>query len=143
MPLASSGAYAPRFGFSSKERDASGLAYYGFRFHAPDLCRWITPDPIREDGGLNLYRFCGNDPVNQIDPDGEFLIALVPVALGAFGGVAPGKALADLNCEDYSLKDGLRDAAFGAVGGAIGVVGKVAKAIKFGRSMRNMERINN
>jgi RHS repeat-associated protein len=70
MPLSATGAYTPRFGFSSKERDASGLVYYGLRFYSPELCRWITPDPIREDGGLNLYRFCGNDPVNHADPFG-------------------------------------------------------------------------
>ena len=70
MPLSVVGAYAPRFGFSSKERDASGLVYYGFRFLSPELCRWITPDPIREDGGLNLYRFCGNAPLNFVDTSG-------------------------------------------------------------------------
>ncbi len=70
MQLAPSGAYVPRFGFSSKERDASGLVYYGLRFYSAELCRWITPDPIRESGGVNLYRFCGNDPVNLIDPLG-------------------------------------------------------------------------
>jgi RHS repeat-associated protein len=70
MQLTSSGSYAPRFGFSSKERDASGLVYYGFRFHSPDLCRWITPDPIKEDGGLNLCQFCVNDPVNEVDAVG-------------------------------------------------------------------------
>jgi RHS repeat-associated protein len=63
--------YAPRFGFSSKERDASGLVYFGFRYYSPGLCRWISEDPIGEEGGLNLYRFCGNDPVNFVDPWGE------------------------------------------------------------------------
>jgi RHS repeat-associated protein len=62
--------YAPRFGFSSKERDASGLVYFGFRYYSPDLCRWISEDPIGEEGGLNLYGFCGNDPVNWTDPYG-------------------------------------------------------------------------
>jgi RHS repeat-associated protein len=71
MPLSATGTYAPRIGFSSKERDASGLVYYGFRFHSPELCRWITADPIHEDGGLNLYVFCFNNPVNFIDPWGE------------------------------------------------------------------------
>ncbi|MBR4172611.1 MAG: RHS repeat-associated core domain-containing protein [Kiritimatiellae bacterium] len=68
-PLAPSAAnaYAPRFGFSSKERDASGLVYYGFRYASPELCRWTAPDPIRESGGLNLYAFCGNNPIQQID----------------------------------------------------------------------------
>jgi len=65
------GTYTPRFTFSSKERDASGLVYHGFRYYSPVLCRWISEDPIGEDGGINLYQFCGNNPVNGIDPDGE------------------------------------------------------------------------
>ena len=70
-PLSVTGTYTPRFGFSSKERDASGLVYYGFRYYSPILCRWISEDPIREAGGLNLYQFCGNDSINLIDPYGE------------------------------------------------------------------------
>jgi hypothetical protein len=36
------------------------------------LCRWISEDPIGEEGGINLYQFAGNDPINGIDPYGEF-----------------------------------------------------------------------
>ena len=68
--LSKTGSYMPRFTFSSKERDASGLYYFGWRYYDPVLCRWISPDPLGEAGGLNLYQFCGNDPINCIDPDG-------------------------------------------------------------------------
>ncbi|WP_339548477.1 RHS repeat-associated core domain-containing protein, partial [Pseudomonas sp. RA_35y_Pfl2_P32] len=33
--------------------------------------RWISPDPIGSNDGLNLYRFCGNNPICRIDPDGR------------------------------------------------------------------------
>jgi hypothetical protein len=33
--------------------------------------RWLTEDPIAEDGGLNLYGFCGNNGVHNIDFLGE------------------------------------------------------------------------
>ena len=69
--LSATGTYTPRFTFSSKERDASGLVYHGFRYYSPVLCRWISEDPIGEAGGINLYQFCWNDPVNGIDPYGE------------------------------------------------------------------------
>jgi RHS repeat-associated protein len=69
--LSATGTYTPRFTFSSKERDASGLVYHGFRYYCPVLCRWISEDPIREFGGINLYQFCWNDPVNNIDTDGR------------------------------------------------------------------------
>ena len=29
--------------------------------------RWLSRDPIEEDGGLNLYEICGNVPVSRID----------------------------------------------------------------------------
>ncbi|EGH49324.1 insecticidal toxin protein, partial [Pseudomonas syringae pv. pisi str. 1704B] len=31
--------------YSGKERDTSGLYYYGLRYYAPWLQRWINPDP--------------------------------------------------------------------------------------------------
>ena len=33
--------------------------------------RWLSEDPIAEDGGLNLYGFCGNNPVCRYDKDGR------------------------------------------------------------------------
>lgn len=57
--------------YSGKERDASGLYYYGARYCAGWLGRWINPDPIGSINGLNLYRFCGNNPICRIDPDGR------------------------------------------------------------------------
>ena len=37
----------------------------------PILGRWLTPDPLEEQGGLNLYSFCANNGENEIDPLGE------------------------------------------------------------------------
>ena len=47
--------------------DETGLVYYGFRFYDPSKGRFLTRDPIGEAGGLNLYRFVGNDPVGRVD----------------------------------------------------------------------------
>lgn len=57
--------------YSGKERDASGLYYYGLRYYAPWLNRWINPDPGADIDGLNLFRFNRNCPVSWIDPDGR------------------------------------------------------------------------
>ena len=40
------------------------------RPYDPNLGRWIQCDPIGEQGGINLYRFVGNNPVNWVDPLG-------------------------------------------------------------------------
>lgn len=56
--------------YSGKERDATGLYYYGFRYYAPWLNRWINPDPAGVSDGLNLFEFVANNPVRFIDTDG-------------------------------------------------------------------------
>ena len=44
----------------------SGLIYFGHRYYDPRQGRFINRDPIEEEGGINLYRFVGNNPVNAI-----------------------------------------------------------------------------
>ena len=71
--LASAGPQAElfRFRFSTKYHDDEmGLVYYGYRFYSPNLARWLSRDPLEEQGGLNLYEFCGNDAIGQVDPYG-------------------------------------------------------------------------
>jgi len=56
--------------YSGKERDATGLYYYGFRYYAPWLGRWINPDPAGTVDGLNLYRMVRNNPILFNDKNG-------------------------------------------------------------------------
>lgn len=56
--------------YSGKERDATGLYYYGYRYYAPWLMRWISPDPAGDVGSLNLYAMVGNNPVTFTDAAG-------------------------------------------------------------------------
>lgn len=55
--------------------DESGLYYYGARYYDPAIGRFITPDTIVQNPfdpqTLNRYSYCGNNPVNCIDPDGH------------------------------------------------------------------------
>ncbi|WP_414911348.1 RHS repeat domain-containing protein [Pseudomonas sp. IT-P44] len=53
--------------YSGKERDATGLYYYGLRYYAPWLQRWINPDPAWAIDGLNFYRMLSNNPIAYID----------------------------------------------------------------------------
>ena len=61
-----------RHRFSTKPWIAALGAYdYGERLYSPNLRRWLSRDPIGEDGGVNLYAMCGNDLANAIDPYGR------------------------------------------------------------------------
>ena len=56
------------FRFSTKFYDGeTGLIDFGHRFYSPSQGRFLGRDPIEEQGGLNLYGFCGNDGINQWD----------------------------------------------------------------------------
>lgn len=61
--------------------------YYSFgaRDYDVESGWWLTKDPIRFDGGLNLYGYAFNDPMNFIDAEGELpslLQGLVDAAAG-------------------------------------------------------------
>jgi hypothetical protein len=63
---------------SLKHKLASSLALLVFlcatqmasAFYDPSLGRWLNRDPIKEEGGINLCVFAGQDPINHIDPFG-------------------------------------------------------------------------
>lgn len=60
-----------RYRYSGKERDEeSGLYYYGARYLAPWMCRWVSCDPAGIQAGLNLFSFSSSDPVGRLDRDG-------------------------------------------------------------------------
>ena len=56
------------FRFSSEYYDSElDLVYYNFRHYSPSLGRFLSRDPIEEQGGLNLYAFVGNKPSLHTD----------------------------------------------------------------------------
>lgn len=64
--------------YSGKERDEStGLYYYGMRYYAPWLARWINPDPAGTVDGPNLYLFVGGNPINSVDVRGTSFISYI------------------------------------------------------------------
>jgi RHS repeat-associated protein len=46
------------------------LYYYGYRYYSPELGRWVSRDPIGEEGGVNLHAFVLNAPPIAIDVNG-------------------------------------------------------------------------
>ncbi|MCE6979965.1 RHS repeat-associated core domain-containing protein [Pseudomonas frederiksbergensis] len=57
--------------YSGKEMDVSGLYYYGARYYAPWLQRWISADPAGYIDGMNLYEMVGSNPIGYVDSEGE------------------------------------------------------------------------
>ena len=51
--------------------DETDLIMYPRRPYIASTGRWLSRDPIEEDGGENLYIFCGNDSLNNWDLLGE------------------------------------------------------------------------
>lgn len=47
----------------------SGLHYNRFRYYDPELGRYLTPDPVGVEGGLNEYAYARN-PIGWVDPLG-------------------------------------------------------------------------
>ncbi|PLX50003.1 MAG: hypothetical protein C0613_05510 [Desulfobulbaceae bacterium] len=50
--------------------EETGLHYNWHRYYDPATGRYMTPDPIGLEGGINLYLYSEADPVNKIDPLG-------------------------------------------------------------------------
>jgi RHS repeat-associated protein len=77
--------YTPRFvyfayRFTGKERDAeSGNDYFGKRYYASSMGRWMSPDRINvtearmmnPSSTLNKYAYGANNPLKYVDPDGQ------------------------------------------------------------------------
>lgn len=69
--------------FTGKERDSeSGLDYFGARYYASNVGRWISADwaqkpeavpysKLDDPQSLNLYEYVGNNPLSKADADGH------------------------------------------------------------------------
>lgn len=56
--------------YSGKERDLTGLYYYGSRYYLAKEGRWLSPD-LGTGDGLNAYWMAENNPIFYTDPDGQ------------------------------------------------------------------------
>jgi RHS repeat-associated protein len=69
--------------YTGKERDTeSGLDYFGARYYASSMGRWMSPDwadkpeavpysSLDNPQSLNLYGYVGNNPLSRADADGH------------------------------------------------------------------------
>nr|WP_320116894.1 RHS repeat-associated core domain-containing protein [uncultured Desulfuromonas sp.] len=100
----------------------SGLHYNWHRYYESRSERYITLDPIGLAGGINLYAYVQNDPVNWIDPNGLEAIAAPwgwvwdvggtlgkcnPIGLAT--SIVLGMPSSTSTCSDYPQPDGCKD----------------------------------
>ena len=89
--------------FSTKyQDDETDLLYYGYRYEKDG--RWLSRDPIEEQGGLNVYGFAGNDPNVNVD-----FLGLIEVNIDAKEGDPccwPGSGTPKLTADTSSVVNG-------------------------------------
>ncbi|MBQ3115965.1 MAG: hypothetical protein IJC07_02945 [Clostridia bacterium] len=74
----------------------TGLYFLKTRYYDPQVGRFITIDSIEyidpeSINGLNLYAYCGNNPVMNVDPDGHAIISfLIGLGIAALIGALVG-----------------------------------------------------
>jgi RHS repeat-associated protein len=66
---------------------ASGLVLAPYRAYDAELGRWLSEDPIGEEGGVNLYGYGPNNPLGGVDPFGADWHHLIPFAAGIDAGL--------------------------------------------------------
>ncbi len=77
----------------------TGLYYLNSRYYDPEIGRFINIDDISvlnvtniALNGVNLYAYCLNNPVNEVDENGYFLSFLIGMLIGALIGTVIGAA---------------------------------------------------
>ena len=106
------------------------LYYLQTRYYDPELGRFISQDSIEYAepetiNGLNLYAYCGNNPVMNIDPTGEFFLTFLLVCLGV--GLVAGATIGGVSSavKGENVWDGIwKGALVGLmIGGSIATIG--------------------
>ena len=114
----------------------TGWYYLNARYYSPAMGRFISPDELSildetrsQINGLNLYMYCGDNPVMNVDPSGYFIFSILAVVIGAAIGATVSAAT---NIVSQGIQNGWNNinwgevawnAVIGGIGGAIGATG--------------------
>ena len=128
----------------------TGFYYLKSRYYDPAICRFISADGRIDlndaTTNLNLFAYCGNDPVNRIDSEGEFwkelkeigksfceagiAVVMVATAVAAVGGAITGTIMSGgAAAGTVPLALTLAVECLGVVGVATAAVGGTAAAV--------------
>jgi RHS repeat-associated protein len=110
-----------------------GMYHYKSRVYSPTLGRFLQVDSIGYEGGINLYAYVDNDPVNQEDPTGNCPMCWGAVVGGLIdGGIEAGSQLwskGKITSWSSVGKAAARGAVVGAATGGLGHVARLGKAL--------------
>jgi RHS repeat-associated protein len=103
----STGTLTNPFRYTGREFDTeTGLYYYRARYFDPNAGRFLSEDPIRFNGGVNLYAYVSNNSPNLGDPNGLLQVCCRP-AHQAFASVWAKATLQPPPCHCFlKLSDG-------------------------------------
>lgn len=123
------------------------------RFYNPNLGRYMEPDRIGLEGGLNPYIYVGGNPINSIDPSGlySFVLLGTTAATGeaAVLNQAHGKELQQFGQDLYNLNQQAWGLTFGLFN--YGIIGTNQATLAIGdvtqqhlnNAWKNLERLSN
>ncbi len=110
--------------FTGQERDPeTGLDYFGARYLASGLGRFLSPDPANAGAALthpqswNAYAYVGNNPLKATDPSGMFEVGDDEDG-GAATTLSP-ESISEAVLQIVPPKSGTKTCASGSNGGAI------------------------
>ena len=123
----------------------TGLYYLQSRYYNPTIGRFINADGYVSTGqgllGNNMFAYCANNPVNCVDPTGEFVLTAIVVGViagavigGTVGGVVAYNSAKSSGAEGADLfwetvqGVGMGAIVGGVAGGFIGATGGVVAA---------------
>ena len=114
----------------------TGWYYLNARYYSPSMGRFISPDELSildetrsQINGLNLYMYCGDNPVMKVDPSGNVIFSIFAIVIGAAIGATVSAAT---NIVSQGIENGWENinwgevawsAFIGGVGGAFGATG--------------------
>ncbi|HEV2434593.1 MAG TPA: RHS repeat-associated core domain-containing protein [Verrucomicrobiae bacterium] len=115
---------------------ASGLQLALYRAYDADLGRFINRDPIGEAGGINLYDYAQDDPLNRIDPLGFSDVngpsTTLPGVGGSYSGDFSSFAYPSLPPADGDQGSGGGSDAFALLSTSEGTTGQELSALEYG-----------
>ena len=100
----------------------TGFYYLQSRYYDPEIGRFINADGLlagADTTNLNLFAYCGNNPVNRADDGGSFWHIVIGAAVGAAIGFVSSIVAQVVSGQEINLIEAGISAASGALTGAI------------------------